>query len=425
MRYGVLAWLCLMAAIAYIPRNYIGVAKEATQTELRLSDAQMGWVMSAFFITYALAQVPGGWLSHVWETRRALPLFALLWSILTGAAAIAAGFPTFLLTRLGMGTAQAGIFPAATNTIAHWFPVRQRALANGFLGSFMQIGGALTAMLTGLLLSVMSLNWLLLLYALPGIIWGIWFFVWFRDLPAEHPGVNAAELDLIGEDAESGSAARVNTHPEPTPWRALFTSLPMLFICGQQFFRAGGYMFYTSWFTTFLQDKGSITIAEAGLLTSLPIWAYVLGSLFGGVVADWIWVRTKSRRLSRQWLSVVSQLACAGLIFLAYLAADIRLLVFTITAGSFCAAIGGPCAYTITIDMGGKHVAPVFSTMNMSGNLGAAVFPVVVGWLVGRTGNWDLVLFLFAGIYVAAAVCWVPLNPNGTIFDEKKGAQLE
>src|SRR5579864_4785063 len=85
VRYLVLAGLCLMSAIAYIPRNYISVANEATQEDLRLSDGQMGWVLSAFFITYAVAQIPAGWLGQVWGTRRALPLFALLWSILTGA----------------------------------------------------------------------------------------------------------------------------------------------------------------------------------------------------------------------------------------------------------------------------------------------------------------------------------------------------
>jgi ACS family glucarate transporter-like MFS transporter/ACS family D-galactonate transporter-like MFS transporter len=68
--------------------------------------------------------------------------------------------------------------------------------------------------------------------------------------------------------------------------------------------------------------------------------------------------------------------------------------------------------------MGGKHVAPVFSTMNMSGNLGAMVFPVVVPWLVGPGRDWDLVLVVFAGIHLAAAACWALLNPNGTVFDQ-------
>ena len=69
--------------------------------------------------------------------------------------------------------------------------------------------------------------------------------------------------------------------------------------------------------------------------------------------------------------------------------------------------------------MGGRHVTTVFSTMNMAGNLGAFVFPIVVPRLV-HLGGWDGVYFLFVGIYVAAALCWLLLNPNGTIFDRPK-----
>jgi len=423
-RYLVLALLCLMSGIAYIPRNYIGVAEKKIRTEMRLSTHEMSWVLGAFFITYAVVQIPSGWLGHVWGTRRALTLFSLVGSILTAASALAVGFPALLLTRLGMGAAQAGIFPAATNTIAQWFPLRRRALANGLLGSSMHVGGALTAMLTGVLLTQMNWRWLVALYALPGVIWAVWFFVWFRDRPEDHAAVNAAERNLIRGPSAVPSAPPpagrefAEQARETTPWLALFTSPAMACICGQQFFRAAGYMFYTSWFTTFLQQKGSLTVDEAGFLTSLPIWATVLGSCVGGFLSDFIWVRTGSRRLSRQWLLVGSQLLCALLIVLAYLVTNVSLAALVIAAGAFCAAIGGPCAYTITIDMGGNHVAPVFSTMNMAGNVGAAVFPLLVPPLVNATGSWDLVLFLFAGIYLAAGLCWIPFNPNGTIFDQ-------
>jgi cyanate permease len=93
-----------------------------------------------------------------------------------------------------------------------------------------------------------------------------------------------------------------------------------------------------------------------------------------------------------------------------------------IAAGSFCSAFAGASAYTITIEMGGRHVAPVFGTMNMAGNVGAAVFPYLVPPLVDATGSWNLVLFLFAGLYVAAALCWVPLNPEGTVFEQSTAA---
>jgi MFS family permease len=110
-------------------------------------------------------------------------------------------------------------------------------------------------------------------------------------------------------------------------------------------------------------------------------------------------------------------LSCALLIVLAYFAADVWLAVAVISAGSFCAAFGGPCAYTITMDVGGKHVAPVFSTMNMWGNIGAFVFPILVPWLV-RAGGWDLVLFIFAGIYVVAAACWLAFDPDCVIGEQ-------
>src|SRR6266542_2891083 len=103
VRYLVLASLCLVATLAYIPRNCIGVAEQDIRRELGLSEFEMGWVMFAFFITYALFQIPTGWLGHVWGTRRALTLFAVLWSVAGGLVSLAAGLPVLLLTRLGMG----------------------------------------------------------------------------------------------------------------------------------------------------------------------------------------------------------------------------------------------------------------------------------------------------------------------------------
>jgi nitrate/nitrite transporter NarK len=105
------------------------------------------------------------------------------------------------------------------------------------------------------------------------------------------------------------------------------------------------------------------------------------------------------------------------LILVAYQIDQVVPAVLVISAGSFWAALSSSCSYAITMDMGGQHVAPVFSLMNMSGNLGAMVFPMVVPWLVRLTGSWDLVLFVFAGIYVAAAAFWILLDPNGSIVD--------
>ena len=112
--------------------------------------------------------------------------------------------------------------------------------------------------------------------------------------------------------------------------------------------------------------------------------------------------------------------ACGLLVLLAYTIANVQLSVAVIALGSLFAGIAGPCAYALTIDLGGRHVAPVFSMMNMWGNIGAMVFPKVVPLLIveGRAETWDRVLFLFAGIYFAAAVSWMFLNPTRPVVPE-------
>jgi MFS family permease len=428
VRYLVLAWLCLAAVIAYIDRNWIAVAESTIRRDLRLTKEQMAWVINAFFITYAVGQIPTGWLAQRWGTRRALPLFSSVWSITTGLAAFSGGLGMLIWTRLGVGTAQAGIFPASINSIAKWFPAKRWALVNGLLGACMSVGSALAAMLTGLLLARMNWHWLVVVFSMPGLVWAAWFFLWFRDRPQQHRAVNAAELDLISGPLAAAARDGLEIpptedppeHREPTPWRQLLTSRALACICAQQFFRAAGYMFFTSWFTTFLQETRSVGIEEAGILTSLPLWGVVVGSVVGGMVSDWVLTRTGSRRLSRQGVASLSLAVAAVLILLAYPIHHAWPFVGLITASSFCAAFAGPCAYTITIDLGGKHIATVFSTMNMFGNLGAMVFPVVVPPLV-VDGNWDPVLFLFAGIYAAAALSWILFNPNTASFGQAPG----
>jgi ACS family glucarate transporter-like MFS transporter len=430
VRYVVLTWLCAAAAIAYVSRNSLGVAEKTIREELGWEDRdlfglvltpkdQMAWVMSAFFLSYTLFQLPAGWLSHVWGTRRALPVFSAAWSLTTALLAVAPGWGLMLLSRFGMGAAQAGLFVCTTNSNARWFPLTGRALPSGALGSMMSLGGALATFLTGQLLQhygAASWRWVFAAYSLPGLLWAGAFYLWFRDDPRDHAAVNEAERDLIG-----CPPPRKTTDPDAisrTPWRGLLSSPAMWWICGQQLFRAAAYMFFASWFPTYLQETRRVAIDTAGVQGSLPLLAVVVGGLAGGAVSDAVLTRTGSRRLARQGVAVVSLVLCTLLILPAPAVANTWLAVLLISGGSFCAAVAGPCAYTITIDMGGRHVSAVFSLMNMAGNFGAFVFPIVVPWMVRRTGDWDAVLYLFAAMYFAAALCWLLVRPDGTVLDQ-------
>jgi MFS family permease len=176
-------------------------------------------------------------------------------------------------------------------------------------------------------------------------------------------------------------------------------------------------MFFASWFPTYLQETRGVTLEKSAYLTALPLMAVVVGSLVGGKLSDVILRRTGSRRLGRQAVASISMTLCGALIFCAYFIQDANWAVVVISIGTLFFAVGGPASYAITIDMGDEHVATVFSTMNMSGNIGAAMFPLIVTEF--RTvASWESVLLLFGGMFLASAFCWLMLNPNGSIFDQ-------
>ncbi len=365
----------------------------------------MGWIMSAFFVTYAVFQVPGARLDRAWGTRRSLPFFAAAWSLATALGAVATGSSVLLTSRLAMGAAEAGIFPAAIGAIKRWFPPPRRALVSGVLGSFMGVGGALGTALSGLILDRIHWRWMFLIYAVPGLLWAAGFAWWYRNAPEDHPGVNSAELNLIRKE----SGGRESTE-KTIPLFQLLGNRAVLGLAAQQFLRAAGTIFFLSWFPTYLQKTRGVSVAESGVLTSLPHWATMAGSLAGGWLSDRMLARTGSLRIARQGVAVASLAAATALIGLAYPVSNPLAAVAVMSAGAFCAALAGPSAYALTIDLGGRHTTQVFAIMNTSGSVGSIVFPPAAAWLVARTGSWDAMLALFAAIYLAAAFSWLSFD---------------
>ena len=415
-RYKVLAWLGGAATIAYICRNSIGVVEKEIRADLGLDAFQMGLAMSAFQVTYVLLQIPTGHFTDRHGARKSLPVFSVIWSLATAAMAAVSSFWLLLVARLANGLGQAGLFPGSTNTFAKWIPERERALVNGSLASFMTLGTIIGTGAGGYLASRWGWQWMFVIFSLPGILWALGFRWWFRDQPARHPAVNDAEAKLIGDNVATGDTAADDG--EKRSWRDVLRSPATRWICGQQFFRAAGQMFFMTWFPTFLRERYEMDIVEAGLSTMVTQIPLLVGSLIGGGVVDAIFRRTSSRSLSRKGTSIVFMVVCAALVAGAYLVNEPGSAITLIGIGAFFLGAAGPAGYTITIDMGGRHVATLFSTMNMFGNLGALAFPVVVGAIIQSTGNWDYVLFLFGALFLASAFCWWRLKPDGTVFEQ-------
>jgi MFS family permease len=414
-RYRVLALLCISAAIAYVQRAALSVPASEIAGDLEFADLarDMGWIQSAWYFSYGLMQIPSGWLADRLGSRRALAIFSVVWSSVTLLTAFVTDFVSLLVMWSLMGAAQAGAFPCAAKALGRIFPETERARATGLLASGMTLGGAVAPVMTAMILQSLTAwadawgidRWRLLLgaYAVPGILWTVVFLglVSLRTLPA---------------------ASRTSVAIVPVDWSRLLRSWPLALLCAQQFFRAAGMVFFMTWFPTFLQKTRDVTLLGSGVLTTVAGIGGVVGSLTGGFFSDWLLLKTGNKRLSRQGIAVVGMGLCSLLIVASYFVSDIQQSIALITLGAFCATFGGVSGYTVAISFGGRQVATVFSTMNMFGNLGAALFPLTAGWLVAQTGNWNLILFLFASVMAIDALCWAFLNPQGTLFgDEHEG----
>jgi MFS family permease len=399
MRATVLSFLCLATVIAYVQRLALSAPTKNIENDLALGPAGMGIVMGAWYWGYAFCQIPAGWVADRLGSKPALALFAVSWSVLTGLTSLVTGFASLLVVWTLMGCAQAGLFPCATKAIGATFPKTGHAFASGMLACCMALGAAVAQRLTANLLGPLNWQQILAVYALPGLGWAILFTL---VVPRPEPPPTARTEDL-----------------PPLEWTRLVTDLQMQLICGQQFLRAAAIAFFYTWFPRYLQETKGLSAQEAGNLAWWPPLAGMVGGLVGGIFSDWMLWLTGNARLARQGMACIAMIVYAGSALGAFFVADPRAAVALLCVGGFFGMVGGVSGYSVTIAYGGKRVATVFATMNMSGNIGAGLFPFVVGWLVAATGNWDLALLLFALLFALDAVLWAILNPKGTLFEER------
>jgi MFS transporter, ACS family, D-galactonate transporter len=290
-------------------------------------------------------------------------------------------------------------------------PVAQRSIACGILSAGMQIGAVLAGGLTGAMMVPFGWRWTFIAFALPGILWTVGFMVQFRNDPTEVLPPESSELAMIRSGRRNDDLDPPSEAGELNELLAIARNPTMWWLCGQQICRSAGYMFFASWFPTFLHKTRGVSVENSGYLQGVILGGTLLGCIIGGALTDWIWRRTGSFRASRSGVGAASLGTCALVILGAWFVHDTEVAVLLLSIGAFCAAFAGPCAFAATIDIGGTRVPQVSGMMNMSGNLAAAACPVLIGRLFQITENWDLVLLLFAGVFVTGAICWLFVKP--------------
>lgn len=152
VRYRVIFACMLMAILLYLDRFCISFAEVFIKDELGLSDKQIAIILGSFFASYALCQVPSGWLSDRFGARTMLTIYILMWSLFTALTGFVSGFVMLLIFRLGFGVGQAGAYPTSANLVSKWMPLSARGIASSMVSVGGRLGGALAPILTAFLI---------------------------------------------------------------------------------------------------------------------------------------------------------------------------------------------------------------------------------------------------------------------------------
>jgi MFS transporter, ACS family, glucarate transporter len=404
-RYWVIVFAISLAVIQYIDRVCISQASPSITKDLSLSKEKMGWVFGAFTLAYALFEIPTGYMGDKIGPRRVLMRVVLWWSFFTAASGMVWSWVSLVVTRFMFGAGEAGCFPNLTKAFDRWLPLRERIRAQGVMWMSARWGGAATPYLVFLVLGVVNWRTAFLLFGGLGVIWVVIFRAWYRDQPCDHKSVNAAELALLPPAPAS---------PEDhlgMPWWKLVRSKSIWLLCGQYFACSYSWYFFITWFPTYLLEVHKFDLKQSALLAGLPLFVGGFGSIFGGWITPYAQQWLGGMSLTRRLTGVTGLVGAAGCLVGATFLHDPILAVVAIALASFFNDITMPASWTTCMDVGDRYVGTVSGTMNMMGNLGGFVSPIVLGYIVGRTGNWDLTFYVTAGLYLLGALCWWFLDP--------------
>ena len=405
-----LLWLIFtLTVLTYLDRLAISAAMPTMAAEFGFTPLQKGYIFSAFSLAYAAFEVPGGWLGDRFGARLALTRIVLWWSAFTGLTGAAVGYRSLLLVRFLFGAGEAGAFPNIARAISRWFgPAEQgRALSVSFLG--LATGSAVTAPLVFTLLDLQPWRWVFVEFGLLGLVWAVVWYRWFRDRPEEHPAVPRPE-----------PPAETDHHCPPShtsiPWRRLLTSRVMWQISLMYIAYGYGIFFYITWLPTYLIEARGFSSGATKWLASLPWIISLPGYLGGGWLTDWLARRTGSLKIARCGLGIAGYgMSAALLIAVALVEANLVAAVL-LSLALCCQTLTTSAAWSVCLDVGRQHAGVVTGTMNMVGNFGGALAPVVVGFAVGTLQSWTLPFYVMAGVFLFGAVMWAQVDPNRPLF---------
>ena len=407
VRYKVLLLTFLTSFIMYMDRVCMGSAAPTIMKEFHLDKITMGWSSSAFNFAYALFQVPGGWMADRFGPRLVLAGAMTWWSIFTVATGFSFNAISLAVARFLFGMGEAAAFPAASRALVRWLPVAQRAFGQGFQHAGSRFGAAVTPPIVIFLIIRLSWHWVFYIFGIVGIFWAIGWYLYYRDYPQDHSGVNAEELEVLrGSGFTSKPAGKIIV-----PWRRILRSRNLWFLSSMYFCYGWVLWMYLFWLPTYLVEARGFSQLKMGLGASLPLLAATVTNMLGGWISDHLAHRFRDLRRGRLIVSMIG-FALAGIALIpGVLAKDPSTGLLCLTLAMAGLELTVAVSWAICLDIGGDYSGSVSAVMNTLGNIGGAISAVAIGYLATHWG-WNWPFLVASAMCLVAALLATRIDPN-------------
>jgi MFS transporter, ACS family, glucarate transporter len=409
VRWHVLALLVLASFVSYVLRSNISIAGPAMMTDLGLTEKQLGYILAAFTAGYTIFQFPGGVFGVKAGMRRAMAIIMVLWGALTiltsavpeaGSAGTMTTLVALIAVRFAIGAVHAPIYPLTGGVVERWFPIGSWALPNGLSSTGLTLGSAAVAPLLAWMLTQYDWRLSFVLLSPLGFIGAFLWWLYVRDEPSQHPGVNEAEAALI----VANRPVVEPTGPDQPGWLRVLKDrnvllLTLSYFCMNYIF---GLMF--NWIFYYLAEVRGFDSQTAGYFTSVQWIAAAVGATLGGFLCDFLCRRKGMARGCARPAMVA--LLLSGLFLLAgSTSANAYIAVSCLAMSFLCNQITEAAFWAAGISIGGRNAAAACGVMNTGGNSAAFVNALLVPFTAGLFG-WTVAMVTGTVFAFISAALW-------------------
>lgn len=391
-RYQILALVFITVVINYLDRSNISVAAFALKEELGLSTVQMGIIFSAFAWTYSTLQIPGGIMVDYVRPRILYPIILSLWSIATLIQGFISSLAAFIGCRAAIGIFEAPSYPANNKIVTSWFPEKERASAIAVYTSGQFIGLAFLTPTLVLIQSYLGWRGLFIVSGLVGLIWAlIWYFS-YRD--PKNSSANQEELAYIEEGGGLVEGDSEQKERQKFAWADLgeaFVHRKLWGVYIGQFCLGSLFIFFLTWFPTYLVEYRGLDFIKSGFLASLPFLAAFVGVLLSGFTSDALVRKGYSNEIARKIPVLTGMFLSMAIIGANYTDSTFLIILF-LSIAFFGNGLASITWVFVSLLAPTRLIGLIGGVFNFMGGLSAAVTPIIIGYLV-EDGAFEPALF--------------------------------